>query len=176
MKADTEPKRLTWDAAGATLSASLYAFASSSYPNLGVADGTANYFLDGAALMKVVALDAPTVVLPAASATAVVTFLRQTPTHLVYEQTASPGAVPSLQSVARRQRRHHRRHPRPVERGAGSVRHRHRRGNDPRQRGCLHRRHRLLRRWQCGERPRRQVAGVGQQRWRDPARPLRLHA
>ena len=70
LQAGTALKRLTWDAAGAALSASLYTFASTAYSGLGVADATASYFADGSALLRIVGTAAPSVVMPAASAAA----------------------------------------------------------------------------------------------------------
>lgn len=100
LQADTALKRLTWTDTGATLSASLYTFASTAYSGLGVADGTAGYFADGGTLLRIVGTAAPTVVMPAASSTATIANLRQTPTQLVFEAPEVNFAA-GLMSVAK---------------------------------------------------------------------------
>ena len=101
LQAGTELKRLTWDAAGAALSASLYTFASSAYAGLGVSDAAATYFKDGTTLLRIVGSAAPSVVTAALPAGTRVDILRQTPTHLVFDTRPSGVFAGALMSVAK---------------------------------------------------------------------------
>ena len=101
LQAGTELKRLTWDAAGAALSASLYTFASSVYAGLGVSDAAATYFKDGTTLLRIVGTAAPSVVTAALPAATSVENLRQTPTHLVFKSRPNGSFAGALMSVAK---------------------------------------------------------------------------